>query len=63
MIIDCAHYQDGRRTDEKGVPLPEVTSCYWQPSMMELTLINSSISFMSKSLKPWLNSSIQPKTS
>jgi hypothetical protein len=24
MIIDCAHYQDGRRTDEKGVPLQEV---------------------------------------
>ena len=24
MIIDCAHYQDGRRTDEKGVPLLEV---------------------------------------
>ena len=39
------------------------TSCYWQPSIMELTLIYSSISFMSKSLKPWLNSSIQLKTS
>jgi magnesium transporter len=26
MIIDCAHYQDGRRTDEKGVPLEEVAA-------------------------------------
>jgi magnesium transporter len=26
MIIDCAHYQDGRRTDEKGLPLPEVAA-------------------------------------
>jgi hypothetical protein len=26
MIIDCAHYQDGRRTDEKGVPLPELAA-------------------------------------
>src|SRR5580692_964175 len=26
MIIDCAHYQDGRRTDEKGVPLQEVAA-------------------------------------
>jgi hypothetical protein len=26
MIIDCAHYQDGRRTDEKGVPLLEVAA-------------------------------------
>jgi magnesium transporter len=26
MIIDCAHYQDGRRTDEKGLPLQEVAA-------------------------------------
>jgi len=26
MIIDCAHYQEGRRTDEKGVPLQEVAA-------------------------------------
>ena len=26
MIIDCAHYQDGRRTDEKRLPLPEVAA-------------------------------------
>src|ERR1700756_3467297 len=26
MIVDCAHYQDGRRTDEKGVPLEEVAA-------------------------------------
>jgi magnesium transporter len=26
MIIDCAHYQDGRRTDEQGVPLEEVAA-------------------------------------
>jgi magnesium transporter len=26
MIIDCAHYQDGRRTDEKGVPLEQVAA-------------------------------------
>ena len=26
MIIDCAHYQDGRRTDERGMPLEEVAS-------------------------------------
>src|SRR3984957_15300551 len=26
MIIYCAHYQDGRRTDEKGVPLQEVAA-------------------------------------
>jgi magnesium transporter len=26
MIIDCAHYQDGRRTDEKGLPLEEVAA-------------------------------------
>src|ERR1700761_8949109 len=26
MIIDCAHYQDGRRTDEAGVPLEEVAA-------------------------------------
>jgi magnesium transporter len=26
MIIDCAHYQDGRRTDEKSVPLEEVAA-------------------------------------
>ena len=36
MIIDCAHYQDGRRTDERGMPLEEVVarrataaSCGW----------------------------------
>jgi magnesium transporter len=26
MIIDCAHYQDGRRTDERGMPLEEVAA-------------------------------------
>ncbi len=26
MIIDCAHYQDGRRTDERGMPLEQVAS-------------------------------------
>ena len=26
MIIDCAHYQDGRRTDERGLPLEEVAA-------------------------------------
>ncbi|HEY0934000.1 MAG TPA: magnesium and cobalt transport protein CorA [Trebonia sp.] len=26
MIIDCAHYQDGRRTDEQGVSLPELAA-------------------------------------
>jgi magnesium transporter len=26
MIIDCAHYQDGRRTDEGGLPLEEVAA-------------------------------------
>src|SRR4029077_5982352 len=26
MIIDCAHYQDGRRTDEKAVPLQEAAA-------------------------------------
>src|SRR5215469_12064109 len=26
MIIDCAHYKDGRRTDERGMPLEEVAS-------------------------------------
>src|SRR6201992_2492650 len=26
MIVDCAHYQDGRRTDEGGVPLEEVAA-------------------------------------
>jgi magnesium transporter len=26
MIIDCAHYQDGHRTDEKGLPLEEVAA-------------------------------------
>jgi len=26
MIIDCAHYQDGRRTDERGTPLEEVAA-------------------------------------
>ena len=26
MIIDCAHYQDGRRTDERGMLLEEVAA-------------------------------------
>jgi magnesium transporter len=26
MIIDCAHYQDGRRSDERGTPLEEVAA-------------------------------------
>src|SRR3984957_19898379 len=26
MIIDCAHYQDGHRTDERGTPLEEVAA-------------------------------------
>src|ERR1700758_2719824 len=26
MIVDCAHYQDGRRTDEKAAPLEEVAA-------------------------------------
>ena len=26
MIINCAHYQDGRRIDEGGVPLEEAAA-------------------------------------
>ena len=39
-----------------------MTSYFWQPSIMGLILIYSSISFMRRSLNPWLNSSMWPKT-
>ena len=40
-----------------------MTSCYWQPSTMELVLICSFTNSTIKTHKPWLNSSIQPNAS
>jgi hypothetical protein len=34
MIIDCAHYQDGHRSDEGAVPLEEAAARYGQGGLV-----------------------------
>ena len=39
MIIDCAHYQDGHRTDESPVPLEEAAARAAQGGFVWLGLL------------------------
>jgi magnesium transporter len=71
MIIDCAHYQDGRRTDEKGVPLQEVAArraeggFVWlglfEPDQAELNHVRDVFGLHELAVEDALNMHMRPK--
>ena len=71
MIIDCAHYQDGRRTDEKGVPLEEVAArrteggFVWlglfEPDKAELDHVRDTFGLHELAVEDALNMHMRPK--
>src|SRR6202046_2714270 len=71
MILDCAHYQDGRRTDEKGVPLQEVAArrteggFVWlglfEPDQAELDHVRDIFGLHELAVEDALNMHMRPK--
>ncbi len=71
MIIDCAHYQDGRRIDEGGVPLEEAAAraaeggFVWlglfEPSEQELAQIREIFGLHELAVEDALNVHMRPK--
>ena len=71
MIIDCAHYQDGRRTDEKGVPLQDVAArrteggFVWlglfEPDQAELDHVRDVFGLHELAVEDALNMHMRPK--
>src|SRR5580693_5102348 len=72
MIIDCAHYQDGRRTDEKEVPLQELAArrteggFVWlglfEPDKAELDHVRAIFGLHELAVEDALSMHMRPKT-
>jgi magnesium transporter len=72
MIIDCAHYQDGRRRDEGAVPLEEAAArCkkggfawlgLFQPSEEELAQVRDTFGLHELAVEDAQNFHMRPKT-
>jgi magnesium transporter len=71
MIVDCAHYQDGRRRDEGPVPLPEAAArCaqggfVWlgllEPGEEELAEVRDTFGLHELAVEDALNTHMRPK--
>jgi magnesium transporter len=71
MIIDCAHYQDGRRTDEAAVPLEEAAAraaqggFVWlgllEPGQDELSQVQQTFGLHELAVEDALNIHVRPK--
>jgi magnesium transporter len=71
MIIDCAHYQDGRRTDERGMPLEEVAARraeggfvwlgLYEPDKAELDHVREVFGLHELAVEDALNEHMRPK--
>src|SRR5579859_2144789 len=72
MIIDCAHYQDGRRRDQGAVPLEEaVARCgqggfvwlgLFEPSDEELAQVRETFGLHELAVEDAQNFHMRPKT-
>ena len=72
MIIDCAHYQDGRRRDEGAVPLEEAAArCgqggfvwlgLFEPSEQELAQVRDTFGLHELAVEDAQNFHMRPKT-
>ena len=71
MIIDCAHYQDGRRRDEGPVPLDEAAArCaqggfvwlgLFEPGEQELAQVRDTFGLHELAIEDALNTHMRPK--
>jgi magnesium transporter len=71
MIIDCAHYQDGRRLDEGPVPLEEAAARWrqggfvwlglFEPGEEELAQVRDTFGLHELAIEDALNSHVRPK--
>jgi magnesium transporter len=71
MIIDCAHYQDGRRLDEGAVPLEEAAArraqggFVWlglfEPGEQELAQVRDTFGLHELAIEDALNTHMRPK--
>ncbi len=71
MIIDCAHYRDGRRTDERGMPLEEVAARraeggfvwlgLYEPDKAELDHVREVFGLHELAVEDALNEHMRPK--